>query len=152
MRIYRCSLQVLAVSGQLKSDAIGQGVYLSNIDKIIELTATDLPEPVVPATNICGAFAKSVRTGLPEISLPIAILMRALGSRYAVFPIVQSNVPFHEHYLELQYQYMVYGITSTTRTEAIDIERAKSREILVTLDAFTPGAKSNSKRVTTGPG
>lgn len=55
-----------------------------------------------------------------------------------VFPIVQSNVPFHEHYLELQYQYMVYRITSTTRTEAIDIERAKSREILVTLDAFTP--------------
>ena len=34
----------------------------------------------------------------------------------------------------------------------MDIERAKSREILVTLEALTPGAKSNSKRVTTGPG
>ena len=43
-------------------------------------------------------------------------------------------------------------MTSTTRTEAIDIERARSREILVTFDALTPAAKSSSKRVTTGPG
>ncbi len=35
------------------------------------------------------------------------------------------------------------GITSTTRTDAIDIERAKSREILVTFEALTPGAKSS---------
>ncbi len=48
--------------------------------------------------------------------------------------------------------YGLPGITSTTRTDAIDIERAKSREIFVTLEALTPGAKSNSKRVTTGPG
>ena len=34
----------------------------------------------------------------------------------------------------------------------MDIERAKSREILVTFEAFTPGARSSSKRVTTGPG
>ena len=43
-------------------------------------------------------------------------------------------------------------MTSTTRNDAIDKERAKSREIPVTLLAFTPGAKSTSKRVTTGPG
>ena len=48
--------------------------------------------------------------------------------------------------------YGLPGMTSTTRTDAIDIERAKSREILVTLEAFTPGARSSSKRVTTGPG
>ncbi len=48
--------------------------------------------------------------------------------------------------------YGLPGMTSTTRTDAIDIERAKSREIFVTLEALTPGAKSNSKRVTTGPG
>ena len=48
--------------------------------------------------------------------------------------------------------YGLPGITSTTRTEAIDMERAKSREMLVTLEALTPGARSSSKRVTTGPG
>ena len=35
-------------------------------------TATDLPEPVVPATNKCGIFDKSSTTGNPEISFPNA--------------------------------------------------------------------------------
>ena len=43
-------------------------------------------------------------------------------------------------------------MTSTTRTDAMDNERAKSREIPVTLLALIPAAKSTSKRVTTGPG
>ncbi len=117
------------------------------------MTATDLPEPVVPATNICGAFAKSVSTGLPEISLPIAILINALGSRY----VGVSNNSIKRTISRALFgtsipMYGLPGITSTTRTDAIDIERAKSREIFVTLEALTPGAKSNSKRVTTGPG
>ena len=44
------------------------GVALKSMDKIIAFTPTDLPEPVVPATNKCGALAKSVTTGLPEMS------------------------------------------------------------------------------------
>ena len=117
------------------------------------MTATDLPEPVVPATSICGALAKSVSTGLPEISLPIAILIKLLGSRY----VGVSNNSIKRTISRLLFGtsmpiYGFPGITSTTRTEAIDIERAKSREILVTLDALTPGARSSSKRVTTGPG
>ena len=43
-------------------------------------------------------------------------------------------------------------IASTTRTEIIAIERAKSLAMLVILDTLTPAAKSTSKRVTTGPG
>ena len=58
-------------------------MYFNKVDKIIAFTATDLPEPVVPATNIWGAFARSVNTGLPEISLPIAIEIKPFGSRYA---------------------------------------------------------------------
>ena len=34
----------------------------------------------------------------------------------------------------------------------MDIERSRSREILVTLGALTPGAKSTQNEVTTGPG
>ena len=44
------------------------------------------------------------------------------------------------------------GITSTTRTLIIAKERAKSLAKLVMRLTFTPGAKSISKRVTTGPG
>ena len=40
------------------------------MDKIMVFTPTDLPEPVVPATSICGASAKSVTTGLPVMSCP----------------------------------------------------------------------------------
>ena len=44
------------------------GVALNSRDKIMLFTPTDLPEPVVPATNKCGALAKSVTTGLPVMS------------------------------------------------------------------------------------
>ena len=34
------------------------------------LIPTDLPDPVVPATNTCGILAKSATMGLPTMSLP----------------------------------------------------------------------------------
>ena len=34
------------------------------------LIATDLPEPVVPATSRCGILFRFATTGLPPISLP----------------------------------------------------------------------------------
>ena len=37
------------------------------------LIATDLPEPVVPATSRCGMRARSTITGSPPIVLPSAI-------------------------------------------------------------------------------
>ncbi|MCY1244374.1 hypothetical protein D9M72_574450 [compost metagenome] len=39
------------------------------------LMATDLPEPVVPATSRCGIFASSAMTGSPPMVLP-----RQIGS------------------------------------------------------------------------
>ena len=44
------------------------------------------------------------------------------------------------------------SITSTTRTLFADSERAKSLDKPVILLTLTPGAKSSSKRVITGPG
>ncbi len=44
------------------------------------------------------------------------------------------------------------GITSTTRTLTADSERAISLASPVILLTLIPGAKSNSKRVITGPG
>ncbi len=44
------------------------------------------------------------------------------------------------------------GITSTTRTLIADNARAKSFDKFEILLTFTPGAKSSSNRVITGPG
>ena len=38
--------------------------------------ATDLPEPVVPATSRCGILARSTMTGSPPMVLPSAIASR----------------------------------------------------------------------------
>ncbi|MNT73464.1 hypothetical protein D3C72_2121720 [compost metagenome] len=54
------------------------GVALYSIDRIIALMATDLPEPVVPATSTCGILARSADTGWPAMSLPSAIASREL--------------------------------------------------------------------------
>ena len=92
-------------------------------------------------------------TGLPEISLPIAIERMLFGSVKA--GMVNNSIKRTISRVLFGTSIPIYGLpgmTSTTRTDAIDIERARSREILVTLEALTPGAKSNSKRVTTGPG
>ena len=40
------------------------------------LIATDLPEPVVPATSRCGMRARSTITGSPPIVLPSAMARR----------------------------------------------------------------------------
>ncbi len=77
-------------------------------------------------------FAKSVNTGLPEISLPIAI--GHLGHDMLVFPITRLNVPGTIWYFNTN----IWFTRNNLRTEAIDIERAKSREILVTLSHPVP--------------
>ena len=41
-------------------------------DMIMELMRTDLPDPVVPATSMCGILAMLVTTGLPAESRPMA--------------------------------------------------------------------------------
>ena len=48
------------------------GVALNNKLKIMALIPTDLPDPVVPATNKWGIFAKSTTMGCPAMSTPKA--------------------------------------------------------------------------------
>ena len=50
------------------------GVALYNRLSIMALMATDLPDPVVPATRTWGILARSATTGWPPISLPSAIV------------------------------------------------------------------------------
>ena len=114
---------------------------------------TDLPDPVVPATNRWGIFAKSTTTDLPAMSCPNAResgdveFLKALDERISlnrtifllVFGISIPTTDFP-------------SITSTTLTLLTARERAISWEILVILLAFVPGAGWISNLVTTGPG
>ena len=119
----------------------------------IALTATDLPEPVVPATSRCGILARSTTTGLPPMSLPSAsasadfiwsyLSERRISDRYTICLRVlgiSSPITF------------LPGITSTTRTLTTDRPRAMSLSRLDTCEPRTPGAGSISNRVITGPG
>ena len=129
------------------------GEDLYNKLKIMTFTPTDLPEPVVPATSKCGILAKSTTTGLPEISAPNTIVngdeadwndspsITSLNRTISRFLLGNSR-PITD----------LPGITSTTRTEIADMARAKSLDKVVILLTLTPGARSNSNRVITGPG
>jgi hypothetical protein len=48
-------------------------VALVNNEISIELTKLDLPEPVEPATNRCGIFARLAEMKSPSMSLPSPI-------------------------------------------------------------------------------
>ncbi len=129
------------------------GLHLYSKLRIITFTPTDLPEPVVPATNKCGILLKSATTASPAISLPNTIgnepfmfWKRSLATTSDIYtvsrPLFGSSKPM----------YGLPGIASTTRTAITDSARAKSLDRPEIRLTFTPGARSNSKRVITGPG
>ena len=116
------------------------------------LIATDLPEPVVPATSRCGMRARSAITASPPIVLP-----RQRGS--LCFETSKSSEPrSSRRYTVSRVSFgssmpiaLRPGITAT-RAETALIERAMSSDNAITRDDLMPGAGSNSYRVTTGPG
>ena len=114
---------------------------------------TDLPDPVVPATNKCGILARSTTIGFPEMSWPKAKL-RFEGDDLNAF---EDNIS-----VSLTIFLLLFGIsiptkdlpsiTSTTLTLLTESDLAMSWAIPVILLAFVPGAGWISNRVTTGPG
>ncbi len=130
-----------------------RGVALNKMLNSMALIATDLPEPVVPATSRCGILDRSATTASPLMSLPSArvngeaawsklfdctISLKATSSRFSLgisSPI--TDLP---------------GMISTTRTPMTDSDRARSLDRLVIWFTLTPGAGRISNRVITGPG
>ncbi len=112
---------------------------------IMALMATDLPEPVVPATNTCGIFAKSATIGLPAISLPMAMASGECVSAYTCEPKISERNTIWRLGLGISKPMQVLpGMVSTTRTLTTDKARAKSFTRLVIWLPFTPAAGSNS--------
>ena len=123
-----------------------------NRDIIILLIQTDLPEPVVPATKRCGIDVKSTVIGVPENSFP-----RAIGQTIIFF-----TKTIRRYYLLKRYtsSLRVFGISiptvflpgmTDTLVETELVCRAISSKDSMIFETFTPGAGSNSYKVTTGP-
>ena len=116
------------------------------------LVQTLLPVPVAPATNRCGALARSTTTGLPETSLPRAMGMSALPLRHASDSITERMKTAWLLVLETSTPTTGRpGIGASTRTLSAERFIAMLFSICSTFLTLTPGARVISKRVTRGP-
>jgi len=107
--------------------------------------ATDLPAPVVPATSRWGILARSATIGRPLMSLPRARVRGDLASANSGALRVSERRTISRDSLGISRPTVVLpGITSTTRTEMADRERARSLARLEIWLTFTPGAGCSS--------
>ena len=127
------------------------GVWLYRRERMIVLIQTDFPDPVVPAISKCGIVLKSPVIGIPEILLP-----RAIGSLVFFFLKLLSEI------ISLKKTFSLWGLGNSTPIVLLPgivailadselVFRAISSERLIILETLTPGAGSNSYKVTTGP-
>ena len=128
------------------------GDLLYKIERIIEFTHTDFPEPVEPAIKRCGVFAKSNNCASPVISFPkttgIAIFLYAAVS----VSISSLKLTIARSLFGTSIPTALFpGIGATIRT----LEAASRKAILscnaTILLSFTPGAGKISNIVITGP-
>ena len=116
------------------------------------LTATDLPDPVVPATSRCGIFDRFTLTGAPLMSLPSA----TCSFDVAVAKLVSCRISFRytisrDLFGTSTPTTALPGIGATMRTACASSAIARSFSRLAILPVRVPGAGANSYMVTTGP-
>ena len=141
------------IFGSTNINLTSSGSDLNNKLNNIALSPTDFPDPVVPATNKCGIFAKSTTIGLPEISWPSATLRFEGEDLKALEESISVSLTIFLLLLGISIPtYDLPSMTSTTLTLLTDSDLAISWAIFVILLAFVPGAGWISNRVTTGPG
>ena len=109
------------------------------------LMPTDLPEPVVPATNTCGILAKSATIGLPPMSLPKPMVSMDLASLYTDEPKISlKRMDWRLALGNSSAMKFLPGMVSTTRMDTMLSERAKSLAKFTICEPFTPVAGSIS--------
>ena len=122
------------------------------MEMIMELTHTDLPEPVVPAMSRWGMEEMSPTATLPAMSLPRAMdrgLFAARNSSESMISRMQTESVFR---LGTSMPTAgLLGIGASMRTPAVARFRAMSSERPVILEIFTPARGWSSYRVTVGP-
>ncbi len=106
--------------------------------------ATDLPEPVVPATSRCGMRARSTMTLSPPMVLPSAIASRCFESSKSSEAISSRRNTVSRRSFGSSMPMTLRPCTTATRAETADMERAMSSARPITRLDFTPGAGSSS--------
>ena len=108
------------------------------------LSATDLPEPVVPAISRWGILARSAITGSPPMVLPSASVSGARDFSYSALANSSRRYTVSRCWLGSSMPMTLRpGITAMRAATAL-IERATSSESEITREDFTPAAGSNS--------
>ena len=128
----------------------GRRVYIRLM--MIELSHTLLPEPVVPAMSMCGIFARSSISGLPDASLPRNIGSDMFSAASGSADISSRSRTFS--FLRLGTSMPMVSLPAmlgTMRTFCALRARAMSVETLLICDALVPGARRTSNMVMTGP-
>ena len=124
------------------------------MEEITEFIKTDFPDPVVPATKICGILDKSATTALPETSSP-----RGTASfDFAFCSGADSSMVFKETISR-----DLFGISIPTRflpgigasilicPVGASVASARSFARAVIFESFVPRAISRAYWVTDGP-
>ncbi len=106
--------------------------------------ATDLPEPVVPATSRCGMRARSTITGSPPMVLPSAMPSLALAPSNSWLASISRSHTVSRRWLGSSMPMTLRPSTTATRAERALIEREMSAERPMTRLDLMPGAGSSS--------
>ena len=108
------------------------------------LMATDLPDPVVPATSRCGMRARSTMTASPPIVLPSAMASLCLDWVKSGEQNNSRRNTVSRRWFGSSMPMTLRPCTTATRAETADIERAISSDRPITRDDLVPGAGSSS--------
>ena len=117
----------------------------------MQLSPTDLPEPVVPATSRCGIAARSATIGSPAMFLPRIIGRLPGASAKSAEEASSLKEIVWRSALGSSMPITVLPGIGETRAEIALMLRAMSSARPTTRLALMPGAGSSSYMVTTGP-
>ena len=106
--------------------------------------ATDLPEPVVPATSKWGMRARSTITGSPPMVLPSAMASLWPESPKSLVASNSRSSTFSRFWLGSSMPMALRPGTTATRADTALMERAMSSARPMTREDLMPGAGSSS--------
>ena len=141
-----------SIFGSIRINRHWSGDIRYNSDRIIALTPTDFPDPVVPAIIRCGMRARSAKIGAPLISFPSASVSRPPCFCTSSDDRISDRNTVSRFAFGTSMPMTFRPDTVAIRTAVTERLRAMSSASPITRALRIPGAGSSSYSVTTGPG
>ena len=132
-----------SIFGSIRISRHWSGDRRYSSDRIIALTPTDLPDPVVPAIIRCGMRARSAKIGAPLICFPSASVSRPAFCSSSEDRISDRNT-VSRRALGTSMPITFRPGTVAMRTAVTDRLRATSSASPITRALRIPGAGSSS--------